>query len=644
MRNYLFFIYFLIPSALLAQNIGDNNFKISEQEAKAHIRILNNHKQTSASTNFDITYYRCEWEVDPTIRYIKGKVTVYFTFLSQSNTISLDLLSPLTTDSVLERNRQLSFTNTNNTLTINFLNQKQEGEKDSISIYYQGIPAQTGYGSFIQTNHSGTPVMWSLSEPYGSRDWWPCKNGLDDKADSIDVYITHPSQFKAASNGLLQSETFSPDSSKITTHWKHHYPIATYLVCMAITNYTVFNNSVMLGNKSLPMITYCYPESIDVFQPGTQNTLDALQLFHNNFGPYPFINEKYGHVQFGWGGGMEHQTSTFLYNTEESLVAHELSHQWFGDKITCASWEHIWLNEGFATYMSRFYMENKYPLTARDNRKSEIENITSLPDGSVKVDDTTNVGRIFNGRLSYSKGSYLLNMLRIKIGDSAFFKGIRHYLEDPELKYRYALTSDLQHHLENTSGQSLSHFFQQWFEGQGYPSFHIEWGTIGAHNVKFKINQTTSHNSVSFYEMTVPVSFKNTNNEKTILINNNVNNEWFLKDIGFIPDTVIIDQDYQIISKDNSSEKIDFPNSGNADAVIYPNPINDAFTVYLHDFKTNEVNIVVYNSIGQTLVKNKFQLVNGAEYININSSKWAHGNYTLQILAEGVKFTKSLIK
>jgi aminopeptidase N len=400
----------------------------------------------------------------------------------------------------------------------------------------------------------------------------------------------------------------------------------------------------MLGNKSLPMITYCYPESIDVFQPGTQNTLDALQLFHNNFGPYPFINEKYGHVQFGWGGGMEHQTSTFLYNTEESLVAHELSHQWFGDKITCASWEHIWLNEGFATYMSRFYMENKYPLTARDNRKSEIENITSLPDGSVKVDDTTNVGRIFNGRLSYSKGSYLLNMLRIKIGDSAFFKGIRHYLEDPELKYRYALTSDLQHHLENTSGQSLSHFFQQWFEGQGYPSFHIEWGTIGAHNVKFKINQTTSHNSVSFYEMTVPVSFKNTNNEKTILINNNVNNEWFLNDIGFIPDTIIIDQDYQIISKDNSSVKIEFPNSGNADAVVYPNPINDAFTVYLHDFKTNEVNIVVYNSIGQTLFKNKFQLVNGAEYFNINSSKWAHGNYTLQVLAEGVKLTKSLIK
>ena len=644
MRNCLFFIYFLIPSVLIAQNFRDNNFDISEQEANAHIRLLSNLKQTSASTNFDITYYRCEWEVDPTIRYIKGKVTVYFTLLTPSNAVSLDLMSPLVTDSVLENNQQLCYTNVNNTLTVNFLNQKQAAEKDSFTVYYQGIPPTTGFGSFIQTNHSGTPVMWSLSEPYGSRDWWPCKNGLDDKADSIDIYITHPSQFKAASNGLLQSEIISPNGTQITTHWKHRYPIATYLVCMAITNYTVFNNSVMLGNKSLPMITYCYPESIDVFQAGTQNTLDALQLFHHTFGPYPFINEKYGHVQFGWGGGMEHQTSTFLYNTEEPLIAHELSHQWFGDKITCASWEHIWLNEGFATYLSRYYMENKYPLTARDERKSVIDNITSLPDGSVKVDDTTNVGRIFSGRLSYSKGSFLLNMLRLKIGDSAFFRGIRNYLEDPELKYRYALTSDLQRHLENTSGQPLSRFFQQWFEGQGYPSFHIQWGTIGTHTVKFKINQTTSHNSVPFYEMTVPVTFKNATNEKTILINNTINDEWFLKDIGFIPDSIIIDQDYQIISKDNSSVKIEFPNSGNADAVVYPNPINDFFTVYVHDFKSNEINIVVYNSIGQTLVKNKFQLVNGAEYINFNSSKWAHGNYTLQVLAEGVKLTKSLIK
>lgn len=644
MRLFLLIKFFMCATITNAQQIKATVLDIPQMESKAYSRIVDVNSVTTSSENFDVNYYRCEWDVNPAVRYIKGKITVYYTLINESTSISFDLMNPLFTDSVLENNELVNYENTNNALKINFTNSKPAGKKDSVVIYYQGVPPNTGFGSFIQTNHSGVPVMWTLSEPYGSRDWWPCKNGLDDKADSIDIYITHPSIYKAASNGLLQSEIISTNGTQITTHWKHRYPIATYLVCMAITNYNVFSNSVQLGNIILPMVTYCYPESIDLFQTGTQNTLDALRLFHNSFGAYPFINEKYGHVQFGWGGGMEHQTSTFLYNTEESLVAHELAHQWFGDKITCASWEHIWLNEGFATYMSRFYMENKYPLTARNNRKSVIENITSLPNGSVKVDDTTNVGRIFNGRLSYNKGSFLLNMLRLKIGDSAFFKGLRNYLEDPVLKYRFAFTTDLKRHLETTGGQSLSRFFQHWFDGQGYPSFHIQWGTIGSHTVKFKINQTTSHSSVPFYEMTVPVTFKNMNNEKTILINNTSNDEWFLTDIGFIPDSIIIDQDYQIISKDNSSTKIEFPNSGNADAVVYPNPIQDVFTIYLHDFKTNEVNLIVYNSIGQTLFKNKCQLINGAEYININSSKWAHGNYTLQIITEGVKLTKSIIK
>jgi len=644
MRNCLFIIFFLIPYYLLSQTEGNFKFSISETEAMAHMRIFSHEKQTSASNNFDVHYYRCEWEVDPTIRYIKGKVTVYFTMLTESNAVSLDLMSPLVVDSVLNNNIPFSYEQSNNTLTVYFLAPKMSGETDSFSVYYQGIPPTTGFGSFIQTNHSGTPVMWSLSEPYGSRDWWPCKNGLDDKADSIDVFITHPSSYKAASNGLLQSEIVSPDGTRITTHWKHRYPIASYLICMAITNYTVFNNSVQLGNINVPMVTYCYPESLGTFQSGTQNTLDALVLYHNTFGPYPFINEKYGHVQFGWGGGMEHQTSTFLYNTEESLVAHELAHQWFGDKITCASWEHIWLNEGFATYLSRFYMENKYPLTARDNRKSVIDNITSLPDGSVKVSDTTNVGRIFSGRLSYSKGSFLLNMLRLQIGDSAFFKGLRNYLEDPSLKYRYALTSDLQRHLEATGNQSLSVFFQQWFEGQGYPSIHISWGNVGSHVVKFKISQTTSHPSVPFYKMSIPVTFKSSSREKTILVGNVSNNEWFLNDIGFIPDTVIIDKDYQIISKDNNSSKIEFVNTGNAGAEIYPNPITDLFTVFLHDFKSNHVDLIIYNDLGQTLFKTTSSLINGSEYLTINSSKWSKGNYFIRVVAENVNFTKSLIK
>ncbi|MEI9957608.1 MAG: hypothetical protein WDM90_15225 [Ferruginibacter sp.] len=101
---------------------------------------------------------------------------------------------------------------------------------------------------------------------------------------------------------------------------KHRYPIATYLICFAVTNYVTFDNTVQLGAVTLPMQTFCYPESLASFQAGTNNVLEAMQLYNDNFGDYPFMNEKYGHVQFGWGGGMEHQTSTFVISIDEGLL------------------------------------------------------------------------------------------------------------------------------------------------------------------------------------------------------------------------------------------------------------------------------------------------------------------------------------
>jgi aminopeptidase N len=361
MRFIVIFFLVLISKAIAQPN--DPVKQVSEiafAEQRGHERIIETSNNIlTASTNFDVKYYRCEWEVDPAVRYIKGKVTLYYIMTSSGSSITLDLMAPLIVDSVKQRNIQLSKQHQNNTLQVNFPSPVNAGVLDSVSVYYQGVPPNTGFGSFIQDQHAGVPVMWSLSEPYGARDWWPCKNGLDDKADSIDIIVTAPAQYKAASNGLLQSETLIAGGTKKTTHWKHRYPIASYLMCFAVTNYTVFNNSVQLGSINLPMQTYCYPESLVAFQAGTQNVLDALQLFHATFGDYPFIKEKYGHVQFGWGGGMEHQTSTFIVAANENLVAHELGHQWFGDKITCGSWEDIWLNEGFRNIPRQFLCRKK---------------------------------------------------------------------------------------------------------------------------------------------------------------------------------------------------------------------------------------------------------------------------------------------
>jgi hypothetical protein len=567
MKIFLLLCLTMIFCAAQAQHEKDmlQDQDISVMEARSHEKIFDSSRKaslTAASNNFDVKYYRCEWEVDPAVRYIKGVVTTHFVMSSAGNVISLDLSDVLTVSSVKQRGTSLSFTRSNNTLNITFPLSVASGVKDSLTIVYEGVPSTDGE-AFISTTHGSGPtlsaVMWTLSEPFGSKNWWPCKNGLDDKADSVDIHITHPAAYKAAANGLLQSEV-AVAGNKIKTHWKHKYSIASYLVCFAVSNYTLLNHSVMIGSTSVPMKTYCYPESQTAFQAGTQNALDAMVLYSSLFGDYPFKNEKYGHVQFGWGGGMEHQTNSFMVSLNELLVAHELGHQWFGDKVTCASWEDIWLNEGFATHLSSIYRENKYPAATKTDRTNEINSITSLPNGSVRVDNTADVNRIFSNRLSYYKGSHLLYMLRWILGDATFFTAVKNYVNDPALAYGFATTNHLKNHLESASGKNLTYFFDQWYTGQGYPSYQIQWSPSG-NSVEVKLNQTTSHASVGFFQLPVPLRFKNsvTAQQKLVVLNNTSNGQLFTENLGFTADVVEFDPDVWLITKNNVLTKISGP-------------------------------------------------------------------------------------
>lgn len=654
MDSYIKFIIALIFSAVVSQAVPAQNNQAAEckdaediawMERLGHTRITERVQAAQASSNFDVKYYRCEWEADPAIRYITGKVTVYYQVTNASSSIILDLMSGFTIDSIKQRNNHLSVLYASNLLQVNFPATVNTGVTDSVSIYYRGIPPNTGFGSFVLGTHAGTPVMWTLSEPYGSRDWWPCKNGLDDKADSIDIILTTPVAYKAASNGLLQIETLTAGGTKRTAWWKHRYPIASYLVCFAVTNYSVFNNSVQLGAVTLPMQTYCYPESLSSFQANTPLVLNALQIFHNLLGEYPFIKEKYGHVQFSWGGGMEHQTASFIVNTSEGLMVHELAHQWFGDKITCGSWEDIWLNEGFATHLTSMYMEAKYPSTIINNRRNGINSITSQPDGSVWVNDTNSVGRIFNGRLSYTKGSHLLYMLRWIMGDTAFFKAIRDYLTDPLLSYGYARTSDLKKHLDKYAGKDLGYFFNQWFKGQGYPSYQVEWTPLGSTYVKIKMSQSTSHPSVSFFELPVALRFQNTTQQKTLVVDNKYNGEVFIHSLGFTPDTVFIDPEYWLISKNNTSKKISTSDGAKNVLQVFPNPVGKLFYVWLRNFNSPIASVSLYNSLGQLVFSKSLGLQNGSEFFEVPSRHLAAGIYYLHVRTNnGVYETRKILK
>lgn len=539
------------------QSVQNRDFsKMVTAERNAGIRQLS-FRASQRTTDYDLKYHRLVWEVDPGVSYIKGEVTSYFVPKADNFTqINFDLAANMQVNQVRYQGSSLPFElSEEDNLNIQLPVVLPAGRLDSITVYYEGSPESNGLGAFELDTHDGTPVLWTLSEPYGAKIWWPCKQDLNDKIDSVDIIVSTPSAYRVASNGVLQSETVNGGLK--TYHWKHRYPIPAYLIAIAVTNYAVFSDFVQLAGRELEILNYVYPESQQRAEEQLSSTVEMMELFGNLFGEYPFADEKYGHAEFGFGGGMEHQTMSFMGSYSYSLQAHELAHQWFGNKITCGSWRDIWLNEGFATYLTGLTYEF---LDAPGDwslwKRGLIDNITSVSFGSVRVDDTTSVSRIFNGRLSYQKGAMLLHMLRWKLGDEAFFRGVRNYLEDPDLAYSYAKTEDLQAHLEEAGGQSLDAFFMDWFYGEGYPSYQVQWVPLGD-TLRIKLGQTTSSTTVGFFEMPVQLQASGLGIDTLLRFDHSFDGQ--IMDF-VLPGTVnelVFDPNSWIVSADNSIEQVD---------------------------------------------------------------------------------------
>jgi aminopeptidase N len=599
MKTSVLLICFVVSIHLHAQVYfhDDDLLTIAKGERDACFQKLFPREQY-ASTKYDIKYHRCYWQVDPAINYISGNITTLFTPLQPGfDSLVFDLTNMLSVDSVIYHHQSLFWSHTNDLLSIFFPSVLAPNTPDSVSVYYQGIPASTGFGSFVQSSHNGMPVIWTLSEPYGASDWWPCKNGLTDKADSLDIFIQTPTGYKAASNGILVATTLTGNHTLY--HWKHKYPIATYLVCLAVTNYACYSQRVPFGNDTLEVVNYVYPEDSATASSQTGIIASMIQLYDSLFGIYPFQLEKYGHAEFGKGGGMEHQTMTFVSEFGFELLAHELAHHWFGDKITCGSWTDIWLNEGFATYLSGLCYEHLEPIYWKQFRKVRISNIISKPGGSVYCTDTTSVSRIFDGRLSYAKGAMILHQLRLIIGDPAFFAALKSYLNDVRFAYGFARTENLKSHFESSCGQDLTWYFNDWFTGEGFPSYHINW-TQTASTVSFTVQQTKSHPSVTFFKLPLEIMLKNSTRDTLIHVTNTFSGQSFNVTIPFKVDSLIFDPDLQLISGNNTISAIaEYPKP--ARFYIYPNPGN-RFINIVSEGSTRFSGYTIYSSDGK-LVK-----------------------------------------
>ena len=518
------------------------------REGQGHGHHLCTARSGEPDRGYDLKYHRLVWDLDPNVQAISGSVTSWFTTTTDTDLLVFDAALDLDILGVTRQGLPLAFSHLpGDVLEVQLPAILPAGTLDSLTITYAGAPPSSGFGSFMTGTHADGPVLWTLSQPYGAKDWWPCKQDLNDKIDSIDVLVTIPSAYRAAGNGVLVAETPQP-GERTTYHWRHRHPIAYYLIATAVTNYVVQETTIDIPGASVPMLTYAYPQDAFFMSLLAGDAAEQMPLFSTLFGTYPFADEKYGHAQFGWGGAMEHQTMSFMGGLNYELVAHELAHQWFGNKVTCGSWEDIWLNEGFATYMTGLCYNFLVPEFWLGWKRAMVANIVNEPDGSVRATDTTDIGRLFSARLSYRKGAMVLHMLRWVTGDSAFFAGCRNYLDDPLLAFGTARTADLQFHLEAASGLDLGQFFADWFVGEGHPSYTVEWAQDSDGTVTIALGQSTSHPSVPFYAMPVPIQFKNAQADSLLVFDHVADGQEFTFHLPFQADSALFDPFAELIA------------------------------------------------------------------------------------------------
>jgi aminopeptidase N len=612
-KQIFLFVGLLFLSQFLLAQESESYFKgqVRAQEASRYQAMA---KQSNVLTpgqeGFDVTYYKLDLKLSVNPNYLSGSVKMVATVLNNNLTsITLDLMQAMKVDSVVDGVGKIVFNQLPSTLNITLRRSYQKNDTIVVTTYYGGVPGSSGFGSFMFSSNGNSPWVWSLSEPYGAKDWWPCKDHPGDKADSVDIWVTCESRFKVGSEGKLVAVVDNANGTK-THKWQHRYPIATYLISMTVAEFSEVSGWFKYGSSdSMLVLNYAIPSSLSSATAALPQIINNLRIYSDLFGQYPFYKEKYGHAQFGWGGGMEHQTMTSIINFGESLIAHEMAHQWFGDMITCQTWPNIWLNEGFATYCVALYQEKKsgnsgYWSVINGETPGALNAVSSI-----YVRDTSSVATVFNSNLVYSKGAMVLHMLRHVLGDSIFFKSMKQYASDPRFRFATASTEDFQSVCETTSGKgagSLNYFFQEWIYGENCPSYIYQWGYLkngSTITARVTLRQTTGTPNPSYFKMPMDFRFTGAGLDTTIVLMNDIQNQTFVFTLSKEPTGFQLDPGNWILKKSVAGTLVSIDQVGvlpEEFALLqnYPNPFNPSTIIPFELAARSAVRLEVYNSLG----------------------------------------------
>lgn len=435
----------------------------------------------------DVLDYDFSLTLSDTYNTIEGEATVRLKVTTDTLTaVRLDLIGKdpdeggaapqpgMEVTSVTENGGGVAYAHRKDILRIAPSSGFSTGQIRTFRIGYNGVPAD---GLIIGTNRHGDRTFFGDNWPNRARHWIPVVDHLADKA-TVDFRVRTPAKYEVVSNGRLVSD--STTGATRVTHWRSDVPLPPKVMVIGVADFAVDTVETIDG---VPVQSWVYPEDRG---PGFEDLGQAppiLRFFEQNLGPYPY--EKLANVQSATRyGGMENAAAIFYSEKavadgedDTALIAHEIAHQWFGNTVTEADWPHLWLSEGFATYLTGLYLEHAHGpdrlATYMGEARQEVWQYHEEAPPEPLVDTTYSDANELLNTNPYQKGAWVLHMLRQEVGTDAFWEGLRGYYDT--YKHKNASTADFRRVMEEVSGQDLAWFFEQWTRRAGHPVLEIAW-------------------------------------------------------------------------------------------------------------------------------------------------------------------------
>jgi aminopeptidase N len=598
-------------------------------------------------TKYDVKSYYLNVSVNDTSTYIVGDVRIFSEVVQDGmSEFVVELIPDMMLDSVFVGQKKRTVVREGDLVKVSLESIPSPEENLEVRFFYHGTAPMAGFFSGLSNKEDGTwnkKVTYTLSEPFSAKDWFPVKQDLSDKIDSVKVYITVPNGLMAGSNGILHN-TIDDGHGNTRYEWESHYPIDYYLISLSVSDYREYNvyahpdgitDSVLIQN-----FIYNDDEYLNQKKREIDESAALIELYSEKFSLYPFHEEKYGHCVAPMGGGMEHQTMTTLSSFSFGLVAHEMGHMWFGDNITCATWQDIWINEGFASYTEYIAEQNLRSQEAADSWMENAHNLAKdRPQGSVYIpfEDADDVNRIFDYRLSYKKGAAIIHMIRFELdNDTLFFDVLKEY--QARFGGKVATGLDFKGVLEDVSGKDFTTFFDQWYFGKGYPYFTLGWKQRND-SLLITSLESTSSTETPFFQMPLELKVELTDRDTLLRIFQTEELQDFKFRLGGSVTNIIVDPHRWSLFELNSISYIEDMTDRNIPFKIFPNPARDQVSIDFYG-KAFPREITLTNLAGQEIM----QLQSSDPILILNIRELASGAYIIQVKEDGERWNSRLLK